>query len=237
MKNLEWIKKFAHSFDNINQLIEIPNEIIQIVLTGLNGIDFSPLLRLEQTKLNNVKKSIENISSESIKDNYKIIYNQMCILSVSSLSALLEEHFQECILNIDLKNNLNESRDIKVTIKEIVDFDFDIKPNIGKILLDKDNDINFQDLQSIFRTYKKYFDYDIVVKSAIKSNVIFFQQCRHILVHKGGVVDDHFIKMVEGNNIKSFSPGDKIQLDEEDWNNIRKNFDILFKAIVSISDN
>lgn len=237
MKSLEWIKKFAYSFDNINQLVEIPNEIIDIVLTGLNDIDFSPLLRLEKAKLNNVKKNIENISSESIKDNYKIIYNQMCILSVSSLSALLEEHFQECLLNIDLKNNLNESRDIKITIKEIVDVDFDIKTNIGKIVLDKDSDINFQDLQSIFRTYKKYFNYDIVVDQTVKSNVLFFQQCRHSLVHKDGIVDNHFIKMVEGNNIKNFSLGDKIQLDESDWNNIRNNFNVLFKSIVNISNN
>jgi len=57
--------------------------------------------------------------------------------------------------------------------------------------------LSFQDMQSIARTFKKYFEVDMA-KTPTGNEVIVGQACRHVIVHTGGVVDDRLVRQVSG---------------------------------------
>jgi len=207
--------------DYIEKLISTPNIIRDHAINSLKNFKDSDLKNTEQIKLKNAIQSIENISNKSINKSYGIIYNQICILAVSALSAVLEKYF------INMTKQFEKIRlpnDLKISLYEIKEYEFDMKKNLGNIILKKDNSINFQDLKSVLRAYEKYFNKNIKLDDELKNNIIFYQQCRHVLVHKNGIVDEDFIQRIKNCNIKKYKKKNKIQLNKNDWEKIKKYF-------------
>ena len=58
------------------------------------------LVFTDRNIIENTKKALENISESSIKNNFKIIYSQMCVLAVSSLEAILKRYFEDSLNNL-----------------------------------------------------------------------------------------------------------------------------------------
>lgn len=185
----------------------------------MKGVDDRMATNTEKKKIENGIEALENISKEAIKENFdiNIIYNQMCVLAVSTLSAWIEDQFKDCFFDEKIVKNY-EKADIKITIKELSEkYNFEIKEKMGEILLEKDQDINFQDLQSILRTYKKYFEHEIAIKEECKNHIILYQQIRHALVHTGGTIDARFLSLVaKGGVCTEYKVGEKIALGKED---------------------
>lgn len=226
MENIKlgkYSKEISQSFSDINRLIDVPNLIQGMTLVNLKGFDLSLLKNTEKAKFNNLIKSIENISDGSIKESFKIIYNQVCVLAVSALSATLEKYFINFIIAHWNKMDFSKE-ETKISLAELSKYNFNIKPFLGNILLEKINSINFQDLQKTKISFEKYCKKKIVLDKEVETAIIFYQQCRHILVHKNGYVDKEFLKKVGDNNIKKYQIGDKIELDKSDWESIKNNF-------------
>ena len=81
-----------------------------------------------------------------MKEQFSVIYSQMCVLAVSSLEAILKEYFVDSFndktdINIENKK-LNE---IKVTIRDIIDNELNFDNKLGALILERDKP-NFQDL-------------------------------------------------------------------------------------------
>lgn len=229
------IKKFEKELLNIEKLISLPNLVRDMVLEVIKEFNFSNLNNSERNQLNNGISAISNIADRSFSKEYSIIYNQVCILAVSVLNAYLEKYFKNTVQSTWKDIDYHERENIKLSLKEISDYKFQITANLGNIILSKDNSINFQDLQSTIRSFSKYLQRDIEIDDKLKQDVIFYQQCRHVLVHKSGIVDDDFLKKVELANKKNYKIGDAIQIDKEDWVCIKESFVNLHATILGKS--
>jgi len=226
--------EFEISLSNINELIDLPKSTQEIALQLLNSIDKNNLKPQEQLQLNNCIGGIQNISDGSFGAAFKIIYNQVCILGVSALSAYVEKYFQEYAQeNIDRIIQLADVSKLKITLKELSGLNLNIHDNIGQIIINKGESINFQDLQSILRSFQSYLDKSITMPVTLKDDIIFYQQCRHVLVHNNGVVNDEFMRKVGTANKKGYSATEQVQLDKDDWTAIQRSFLEFYKLITT----
>ena len=68
-----------------------------------------------------------------------------------------------------------------------------------------------------------YMSKEIKLENDMEKKICFYLEARHILVHKGGVVDEKFISATDSfnANIKRYKKGDLIEIGEADWSNIR----------------
>lgn len=230
---IDYRKELERNLNDIEKLISTPNLIRDTILISLRAVDFKTLYQAQRTKLDNAIKSIENIHSGSMAKAYQIIYNQVCILAVSALSVNLEKYFLNSVMS-NVKNvNIKDENKIKLTLAELKEYNFNIKGNIGNIILKKDNSINFQDLQSTIRAFEDYLGKQFSIDDDVKRKIIFYQQTRHILVHKDGKIDNEFLKKTSflDSNIKKYIKDDNIQLNEKDWLDLKASFLDLFTSI------
>jgi len=231
---MNYLEYFKEDLNKIEKLISAPNLIRDHILNNLRNIKFDKLENTERTKLNNSIKSIENISNESFKNEFKIIYNQVCILMVSSLSANIEKYFKNFVTTSEATINIKNLEKIKLNLHEVLQYSNINFNNLGDIILEKDNSVNFQDLQSTIRSFNEYLGKNIELGDDLKNKIIFYQQCRHVLVHKNGFVDDNFIKKTDKeSNIKKYEIGDVVQLDSNDWMNMKNSFLEFYKKLVN----
>jgi len=230
-----YIEKFKKDLEDIEQLISTPDTIKDFVIKSLKKMRVSELKYSERTIVKNLILSLENISQHSISKSYKIIYNQVCILAVSALAAAIEKYFIDAIK--ESSKQIILPKEIKISLAEAQEkYKFEIKNNLGKIILEKDNSINFQDLQSTIRTFKNYFSRNIKLKSKVKDFVIFYQQCRHVLVHKNGIIDDEFLSRTSKltiKKLKQYEKGDKVELNKEDWRQIKTSFISFIQSLTN----
>ena len=117
-ENNEYVTKLSSRFEKIEKLESTPmvmrDQAIQCLKTVL--VDSSNLVHEDKNIIENGIKSLENIKEESMKEQFSVIYSQMCVLAVSSVEAILKDYFVDSFndktdINIENKK-LNE---IKVT--------------------------------------------------------------------------------------------------------------------------
>lgn len=233
---LDNLKEFNSDLDDIEKLISTPNLVRSLALSSLESLDLSLLKYTDRQHVDNIKSAIKNISDKSLKQSYNVIYNQTCVSAVSALEASLERYFVNYI-NSNWKN-LNFSNDfgkIKISFQELKDLDFKITPNLGLLILNKDSSVNFQDLKSIIRSFDKYLNKNLNIESSLADNIIFYQQTRHVILHKNGIIDREFL---EKSLIarQRFEEGEKIQLNESDWSLIKDSFSFFASLIFKKED-
>jgi len=225
------IEEFTASLKKIDQLIRTPNLIQSTAVEAIKGIDRKELKPVTQNQYDRALQLLTNISDGSIKDSYTIIYNQLCVLAVSALSAQLEKYF------INYANShwkqVNNPNKIKLDLEQIKGYDFQLKAFLGRILMRNDNSIKFQDLQSTIRSFKEYFNKDINITEQLKNEIIFYQQIRHILVHNDGIVNTEFIRKTQSANLKNYTEGAIVQLEASDWGLIQKSFTEFVSIVVT----
>jgi hypothetical protein len=233
---VNYIAEFDQELGEIDKLVETPdlmrNHAVSVLNTVLNG-----------NLPNSFKKTVENgilalehISDASIRSNYEAIYNQCCVLAVSLLGAKIEKYFVN-YGNYHWKqiDTSKKGKEIKFSLGELAENGFNLRSNITSLIKAKDNSISFQDLLSTKRTFEDYFHRTIEIPPATQKKLIFYQQCRHNIVHVAGYADTSFVSRVtsQSANIKSYSAGDKIALDAQDWKNIKTTFKHFMEILVN----
>ena len=231
-----YIQQFSNSLNEIEELINTPEAIREYAIQSISQlIQGEDLTNTGGRKVSNIKRGLENISDKSIKKHYQIIYNQVCVLAVSSLSVILEKLFIELMQKNPSQSwvtDSDKSKKIKISIAEMQKYNYDVKNNLGQIIVKKDDSINFQDLNAILRTFAHYLQKKIKLNSETRDSIIFYQQCRHIIVHKNGIIDQEFINKTKSTQYnKRYSTGDKIQLNKDDWKVIKKSFKLFLGQI------
>ena len=224
----EYVIKLKSRFEKIEKLESTPmvmrDQAIQCLKTVLDGS--SNLVHEDKNIIDNGIKSLKNIREESMKEQFSVIYSQMCVLAVSSVEAILKDYFVDSFndkTDINIKNKkLNE---IKVTIRDIIDNELNFDNKLGALILERDKP-NFQDLKSILNNFKNYFNKEIELESNLQKKLCFYLEIRHLLVHKGGVVDKKFInstKVLDA-NIKNYEVGDTVEIKSSDWIDMKQAF-------------
>lgn len=229
------------NFKDIDKLQATPNRIKDHAIGVLRNIlENENISNTTRRKLGHGIQSLETISDQSIADNYKAIYQQMCVLAVSNLEAVLREYFSRAA---DDYKNLNLDNEVlsktKVSIKEIVNEDLRFGGKLGDLILEKDNSLNFQDLKSIKRAFSNYFNKGVDLLQETEKNLCFYLEVRHALVHNGGKINQKFLKATSelDANIKSYSEGDQVELEQQDWDTIKKSFAELVQEVTKRRDN
>lgn len=228
--NTDYLADFQAELINIDKLERTPALIKDIALQALTtAIEIQGVSTMAKNALNNQRTNLENIHEQSIAENFKVIYAQMCILAVSSLEATLKKYFENALNGfngINLKND--ELKETKITLAELAQNNLSYRGGFGSLVLEKTK-LNFQDLQAIKRNFKNYLSKPIVLDSEDEKNICFYLEARHVLVHKGGFVDKKFTSATNSfnANIKGYNEKDKVEIDNSDWANIKKCFSKL----------
>lgn len=227
-ENNEYVTKLSSRFEKIEKLESTPmimrDQAVQCLEKVIN--ESERLVPNEKRLIQNSIDCLENIKEESMKEQFSVIYSQMCVLAVSSVEAILKDYFVDSFndkTDINMENKkLNE---IKVTIRDIIDNELNFDKKLGALILERDKP-NFQDLKSIRSNFKNYFNKEIKLESDLRKKLCFYLEIRHLLVHKGGVVDQKFINStnVLDANIKSYEVGDVVEIESSDWIDMKQAF-------------
>ncbi|HET9412444.1 MAG TPA: hypothetical protein VFO38_06455 [Candidatus Saccharimonadales bacterium] len=227
---------FKEELEQIDKLVATPNLIREFAISQLRGVTRKATLSYQDNlKINNAIQALANIKDASISSNYRVIYNQVCVLAASALEAILKRYFIDAA-NDYTRLNLNNKKldEIKVTLRVLIDKDLK-EGTLGENIILSDNSLKFQDLQSIKRAFLDYFSgMSLNLDTDLEKKLIFYLEVRHVIVHKSSYVDKKFLHATSGReaNLRSWQLGDKVQLDEEDWKSIKESYALLLAEII-----
>jgi hypothetical protein len=229
----DYTKEFQEVADNIDKLVTTPNLIKEIAINTLQGALNQQPSHSIKTMLTNGIKSLQNIQQSSITNNFKVIHSQMCILTVSALEAILKQYFiNACsdLTNIDFENE--RLKEIKITARDLVQHKLKYTQDFGQLILENEKS-NFQDLKAIKRVFSTYFNKEAGLKESDEKAIAFYLECRHVLVHRGGKVDQKFIESTSSfkANIKNYKLGESIEINDSDWRQMKAAFTKLVAEI------
>lgn len=232
LPNVDYVSDFSVELANIDKLEQTPNLMKGMAIQALDAAINAPGVQTTVKKLlENNKTGLENISNKSIKDNFRVIYAQMCILAVSSLEATLKKYFENALngfngINLDNKDLEN----IKITLAELVRNKLAYRGEFGSLVLEKVKP-NFQDLQTIKRNFENYLSKNVTLEDEVEKKICFYLELRHVLVHKGGIVDKKFVNATNSfsANVKNYIEGERVEIDTNDWAVIKDCFTKLVK--------
>ena len=226
-ENDKYVAKLESRLEEIEKLESIPEIMRDQAIQCLKVVLNSPQLKYnDKNIINNKIALLKNIKEESMKEQFSVIYSQMCVLAVSSLEAVLKDYFVDSFNDKTDLNMKNKKLDeVKVTIRDIIDNELNFDNKLGSLILERDKP-NFQDLKSILSNFKNYFNKEIKLESDLQKKLCFYLEIRHLLVHKGGVVDKKFInstKVLDA-NIKNYKAGDTVEIKSSDWIDMKQVF-------------
>ena len=161
-------------------------EAIAILVRG--GYSESPAV----SKLRIGEQSLATIKQDkSLRPSYEAIYNQVVVIWVSVLAATLESMFKYLVRK-NYPNLPDKKRDRKISLGDLLIFE-NLKEGFADIVLNADDSISFQDIGSIQRTFKEYFDIPFDDGPHF-DNVAFAIMARHAIVHNAGRIEGGFRK-------------------------------------------
>lgn len=232
----EYVIKLKSRFEKIEKLESTPmimrDQAVQCLEKVINKS--KKLVYNDKKVIQNSINSLENIKEESMKEQFSVIYSQMCVLAVSSVEAILKDYFIDSFNNkTDINMENKKLNEIKVTIRDIIDNELNFDNKLGALILERDKP-NFQDLKSILNNFKNYFNKEIKLENDLQKKLCFYLEIRHLLVHKGGVVDKKFINSTKvlGANIKNYKAGDTVEIKSSDWIDMKQAFLSLMDMLI-----
>ena len=190
--NIEDVYKLAE-FDHL--ILDSAIRQLQSLEAKLNKEHFidNPALTARNTRI-----SLENIrTNDSLRLRFETINNQCVVLLVSLFASSLGDLFRSAI-TYSARSGYGKSiieEELKLTVGELLSSDFDISDRIGYLIQDK-KDISFQDMKSIGRAFRDYFEIE-VERDEVVNNLIMAQAARHVIVHDGARINERLLSRVK----------------------------------------
>ncbi|MEZ5472295.1 MAG: hypothetical protein R3E90_10970 [Marinicella sp.] len=202
---------FKKNVDDINKLMTFDKIILDISLKGLYELknklqsfigDENPQLWAQNT-ITILESLREN---ESVRPRFQVIFNQSVVLLVSVFASSIADMFRTGICELALKGDSKalKNDDIKVTVEQLLEFDGKFNERLGDLIADK-NDLSFQDMKSISRAFKQYFEFNIE-KDEDVNNIIMAQASRHVIVHDSARISERMINQVKAAVPRNLKP-------------------------------
>ncbi|MDP1814571.1 MAG: hypothetical protein Q8K92_09010 [Leadbetterella sp.] len=197
---------FQKNQESVRQLLDLDRTLLEFCIISIEALEVK-LKSNSEIQLTNVHflpsstlSALKNIrTNDSLRAQYDEMFNQGLVLAVSHFSTAIHSIFKEainqaCRCSPDSLTAMNE--DIKITFEELKNYNFDLTERLGDLLVKK-KDISFQDMQSVHRAFKTFFNLDLERTTNV-NNIIFAQAARHSIVHAEGLADEKFIKQIKG---------------------------------------
>lgn len=175
--------------------------------------------------------------NDSMRTQYEGIFNQCLVLTVSYYTSILSSIFRETINYAGQnKPTLIESsnEDFKISLSELRQLNFNLADTLGELIIKK-KDLSFQDMQSVVRSFKNFFNIDIT-KDKDVNNIIVAQASRHAIVHSLSFADEKFIKQISDANPRDLLPtielGQQIKYMPDDINKAINSMEINISKLI-----
>jgi len=198
---LEIEERFENQLKSIEELANFDRFILDFCINHIQSLNERlrtgpPEITNQYYLAENTLKSIKAIrENDSLRINYQSIFNSCLVLQVSYFTSTLNDLFKHAFQFLAERGLLPEIKDdLKLTFKELEDVSFNLTTNIADMILKK-KEISFQDMQSICKVYKHYFDIDIE-KDTQCNTIILAQASRHAIVHSLGKADERFLRQI-----------------------------------------
>lgn len=223
-------KSLIDSYNIVSDMVSRQLESIKLELIKLNtggGVS---------GKIKNAITIIQNtISSPIIKDKENIILEQIIVLNVGILESYINDIFR-------IVGNLASEKFFFADGENII-FNSNMlkdKVSFGDIILQsiksgkgKERGQNFQDIQSIRESVKRYLHIEFE-KNYPFDNLILTTAFRHIIIHNSSIVDAGFINQIRNTKYKDkYKIGDNISIDRQFIDDSQKSIRLLAEYIIS----
>ncbi len=207
---------FQSSLASIDELLNFDRIVLDFAIQGLEQLTNTLKNQLKVTNpyllADSNLKSLKNIREhDSMRIQYKRIFNQFLVLLVSHFASTVRDLFESAIdeaAKVDKFEKINRAK-IEITLAELQK---NAETISGGEFLSIQKNISFQDMQSIGRAFQEYFDI-AVLKDAHVNNIIIAQACRHAIVHSGARFDKKLQTQVSSAKPRTIKP--LVELDSE----------------------
>jgi hypothetical protein len=218
---------FDRNIQSVNQLMEFDRFVVDFALSAMKSVR-EKLLRLHdvtnpQLLATNAIDALERIqANDSLRPQYAAIRNQCVVLLVSYFGSAVRDIFREGLTKRLERGETVAGDEVKVSLNDLAALKRDASLSLADFVLFK-RDISFQDMKSIARTFKDYFEIE-VPRDEVTNDIILSQACRHVIVHGGGVVDRAMLQQVEKASPRTIKPtltlGDEVFFDSTEVHNV-----------------
>lgn len=171
-------ERFDQHLRTVDELISFDRIILDVCINQIDSLN--ERLKGGPFKITNPSflaegtlKTIKNVrNNDSLRTNYLSMFNSCLVLQVSYFTSIIDDIFKHTCYYLHYSKG-----------RQDLDTEF----------LKTKNDVNFQNMFSTIKTYKKYLDIDIE-KNSITNTIILAQSSRHVIVHSLGQADKKFIE-------------------------------------------
>jgi hypothetical protein len=194
---------FSVNLKAVDRLLDFDRVIIDVAVEGLQEL----AVELEQqhsrrraaTTIRNRAKLLTNIkSANSLRPQYETIFNQCVVLLISYFTSAIHTLFRQGIV-IALSKGADVpvmSEELKLSWRTMAQSEAEREAVFADLLVTQQN-ISFQDMQSISRAFKEHLNIQLK-RSVDTNNIILGQAARHVIVHAGSIIDKKMIRQVAG---------------------------------------
>lgn len=233
---------FKKNINDIYKLMVFDRVILQVAINGIEELqeDLRTTYSIENPRLlaQTTLQMLQGIKNhDSLRPQYKVIFNQCIVLLVSVFASSIADLFRGgiCLLakkgdSVSLKNE-----ELKISVSELLEYDGEINERLGHLIAEK-IDLSFQDMKSIGRAFKDYFEFDIP-KDRNVNNIIMAQAGRHVIVHDSARINTRIIRQVSGAKPRDLLPelnSDTIQFSSNDVKIAAESMLDYFKKVRSL---
>jgi len=218
------LANFEENRESVVKLMRFDDSVIKFVELELEKLEE----RLKKKKFDNAYllpgralSVIRGIRDhQSLKLYYETIFNQCIVLLVSYFGSAVHDVFRiyiDAVISSTDSHKLKRE-EIKINISELDKMTKGNEFSIGEILINQRN-ISFQDMGSIHRLMREIVGNTPKDDNTV-NNIIFGQAARHIIVHKGSMIDNKFMNQIASVKPRTLLPevnlGDRITFKPDD---------------------
>lgn len=233
-----------HFIDNIasvKALADFDDLILHLAISHLRGLEADMTNKVGIYYVQRIQTTItilEGIEIHgSLAINYQKMYNQCVVLLMSYFSSAIKE-VMSSFLSASIKYDMFESLrkiEFKLSLSELQKISSGDRSSLTDYILSNQN-ISFQDMNSIRRLVKDYFDFEINRDQTV-NNLITALGCRHSIVHAAAVVEHPLMKQIRDCNPRSLktvvSLGDTISFDKEELELVSTEAKVYYDKLVA----
>lgn len=237
------VETFKINVKSVEGLINFDREVLSLAIDSIEELHES-LTTMREPILDdrrNGKRTLDILrpihTNDSLKARYSIINNQAIVLLVSYFASAVADIFRKSA-NIAVTKHEDKrvlDSELKLKVSELMKVEDSFGEIIGDILINKNN-ISFQDMKSIKRSFEKYFGIKIS-KDHNVNNIILSHACRHSIAHEAGIINTARINQIKGAEPrdlkKNLVAGNTIHFTEEEINIISSS---MIAYIVNLRD-
>jgi len=215
------LSNFLGNIENIEAFLKFHEEVLNIAREMCIFRKHFIRDKKKQKIFNKTISALRNPEKRSdLKPGYRELRKQAFISIVCYFDAFLRDF---CTEFININYHQIEDNEIRIKWNDLKKGDFKFENIVGELYINCKG-INFLDLKSIKRDFALLgIKIDGILTKTEEEDLVYYQNLRHIFIHKGGIVDNKFIDVLKGiKRYVNIKEGEKIIINYNDIYHAKK---------------